>query len=74
MTKANAGSLLVFDASKLDLGSASEVTPPGDAVEGIVTERGRFRLWPRMCVWECVHDGDRGGGEGGEVTFVCIPT
>jgi hypothetical protein len=40
MTKANAGSLLVFDASKLDLDSASDVTPSGDAVEGIVTERG----------------------------------
>jgi CBS domain-containing protein len=39
MTKANAGSLLVFDASKLDLDSASGVTPSGDAVEGIVTER-----------------------------------
>jgi len=40
MTRANAGSLLVFDASKLDLDSASGVTPSGDAVEGIVTERG----------------------------------
>lgn len=40
MTKANAGSLLVFDASKIDLSSATDVTPSGDAVEGIVTERG----------------------------------
>lgn len=39
MTKANVGSLLVFDASKLHLNS-SDVTPSGDAVEGIVTERG----------------------------------
>lgn len=39
MTRANAGSLLVFDASKIDLSSATDVTPSGDAVEGIVTER-----------------------------------
>lgn len=43
MTKANAGSLLVFDASKIDVSSATDVTPSGDAVEGIVTERGDSR-------------------------------
>ena len=41
MTKANVGSLLVFDASKLDLSSSTDVKPSGDAVEGIVTERGQ---------------------------------
>lgn len=44
MTRANAGSLLVFDASKIDLSSATDVTPSGDAVEGIVTERGEKSL------------------------------
>ena len=43
MTKANAGSLLVFDASKLQLeGEANAGQPQGDAVEGIVTERGMW--------------------------------
>ena len=46
MTRANAGSLLVFDASKIDLSSATDVTPSGDAVEGIVTERGETLYFP----------------------------
>ena len=48
MTKANVGSLLVFDASKLDLSSSTDVKPSGDAVEGIVTERGQGVCWRRI--------------------------
>jgi hypothetical protein len=41
MAKGNVGSLLVFDPSKIDFSSEEQVkSAAGDAVVGIVTERG----------------------------------
>ena len=48
MTKGNVGSLLVFDPSKVDL--AAEMTKAsGDAVVGLITERGTLF----SCVINC---------------------
>lgn len=42
MAKGNVGSLLVFDPEKIDFASDDKVTSAaGDAVVGIVTERGQ---------------------------------
>ena len=47
MTKGNVGSLLVFDPSKVDL--SSEMTKAsGDAVVGLITERGAHTAMLRM--------------------------
>ncbi len=40
MTKGNVGSLLVFDPSKVDLTAAEMTKASGDAVVGLITERG----------------------------------
>ena len=41
MAKGNVGSLLVFDPEKIDFASGEKVkSAAGDAVVGIVTERG----------------------------------
>lgn len=39
MAKANCGSLLVFDASKIDTTADNKFSPRADAVCGIITER-----------------------------------
>ena len=43
MTKANVGSLLVFDPEKLKLTDGPIKDAEGDAVRGIITERGAQR-------------------------------
>lgn len=43
MAKGNVGSLLVFDPAKIDFASEEQVkSAAGDAVVGIVTERGEL--------------------------------
>ena len=72
MTKANAGSLLVFDASKIDLSSATDVTPSGDAVEGIVTERGQSMLSKRFIhLSHCIRS-SRSSGNCNVVALACM--
>jgi len=42
MTQGNVGSLLVFDPAKAGAAGTGGSVAPGDAVVGIVTERGKF--------------------------------
>lgn len=54
MAKGNVGSLLVFDPSKIDIASEQQVkSAAGDAVVGIVTERGLINKPSPCCT--CTH-------------------
>lgn len=44
MTQGNVGSLLVFDPAKAGAAGSGGAVAPGDAVVGIVTERGELFL------------------------------
>ena len=46
MTQGNVGSLLVFDPAKAGAAGTGGSVAPGDAVVGIVTERGEFFFSP----------------------------
>ena len=53
MTQGNVGSLLVFDPAKAGAAGTGGSVAPGDAVVGIVTERGEFSVFFSIYSFPC---------------------
>ena len=73
MTQGNVGSLLVFDPAKAGAAGTGGSVAPGDAVVGIVTERGKFFsfLFPFFGSFFLILHSSEGGGF---CPLLCSPT